>query len=63
MVEQEFRLDLNEILKRNLNYQSEDQISAAKNIKTIYNGQEKVIKFNNEYYSMVAEAKHKSIQG
>ena len=32
-IKEEFQLDLNEILKRNLDYKSEDQISAIKNIK------------------------------
>ena len=62
-IQGEFRLELNEILKGNLNYKSEDQISAIKNIKKLFNGREKVIKFYNDYTRMVSEAKYKSIHG
>ena len=44
-IQEEFRLELNEILKGNPNYKLEEQRSAMKNIKKLYNGWEKVIKF------------------
>ena len=51
------------MLKGNPNYKSEDQISAIKNIRKLYNGREKVTKFYNDYMRMVAEAKYKSNLG
>ena len=62
-IQEEFRLKLNEILKENPNHKSKDQISAIKNIKKLYNGRQKVIKFYNDYTRMVSEAKSKSIHG
>ena len=41
----EFRSELNEILKGNLNYKSKYQVSTIKNIKKVYNGLEKVFNF------------------
>ena len=37
-IQEEFQLELNEILKANLDYKLEDQISAIKNIKKLHNG-------------------------
>ena len=56
-IQDDFQSELNEILNGNPNYKSEDQISAIKKIKTIYNGQEKLIKFYNDFTKMVHEAK------
>ena len=47
-------LQLYETLKRNPNYKSEDQISAIRNIKKLYNGREKVLKFYNDYIRMIS---------
>ena len=55
--QEEFQLELYEILKRNPNYKSEDQISRIKNVKKLDNGQEKMIKFYNVYTRMASEAK------
>ena len=64
---QELQLELNEILKGNQNYKSEDQISAMKNLTKLYKGWGKVVKFYNDYTRMIQEwyleAEYKSIQG
>ena len=52
-MQEEFRLELNEILKGNQNYKSKDQISTIKNIKKLYNGREKVLNFYNDYTGIV----------
>ena len=62
-IQEELQLEVNEIFKGNQDYNSEDQISAMKNIKKLYNRQEKVIKFYNDYTRMVSEAKCKSFHG
>ena len=62
-IHEEFPLELNEILKENANYKSEDQINAVKNIKKLYKGWEKVIKSSNGYTRRAYEAKYKSIHG
>ena len=62
-IQEESQLEINEILKRHPNYKSEDQISTMKNIKKLFNGQEKVIQFYNDYTGMTSEAKYKSIHG
>ena len=62
-IQEEFQLELNKIFKGNLDYKSEDRLSAIKNIKKLYNGQKKVIKFYNDYARMVSEAKYKSTHG
>ena len=56
-----FKLDINEMIKGG--EQSEEQNSAMKNIKTLYESREKVIKFFNDYYKIVSEAKHKTKYG
>ena len=56
-IQDESQSELNEILNGNPNYKSEDQISTIKKIKTIYNGQQKLIKFYNDFTKMVYEAK------
>ena len=56
-IQDESQSELNEILNGNPNYKSEDQISAINKIKTIYNGQQKLIKFYNDFTKMVHEAK------
>ena len=64
---EELQLELNEILKGNQNYKSEDQISAMKNLTKLYKGWGKVVKFYNDYTRMIQEwyleAEYKSIQG
>ena len=64
---EELQLELNEILKGNQNYKSEDQISAMKNLTKLYKGWGKVVKFYNDYSRMIQEwyleAEYKSIQG
>ena len=62
-MQEEFRSEINKVLKENSNYKSEDQISTIKNIKNLYGGQEKVFKFYNDNTRMVSEAKYKSIHG
>ena len=42
---------------------SEEQKSAIKNIKTLYESGQKVIKFFNDYSKIVSEAKYKTIYG
>ena len=51
------------MLKGNLNYKSEDQISAIKYIKKLYSGRQTVIKFYNDYTRILFEAKYKSTHG
>ena len=64
---EELQLELNEILKGNQNYKSEDQISAMKNLTKLYKVWGKVVKFYNDYTRMIQEwyleAEYKSIQG
>ena len=64
---EELQLELNEILKGNQNYKSEDQISAMKNLTKLYKGWGKVVKFYNDYTRMIQEwyleTEYKSIQG
>ena len=64
---EELQLELNEILKGNQNYKSEDQISAMKNLTKLYKGWGKVVKFYNDYTRMIQEwyleAEYISIQG
>ena len=48
-MQEELQLESNELLKGNPDYNSEDQISATKNMKKFYNRREKVIKFYNDY--------------
>ena len=52
-MQEEFRLELNEILKGNQNYKSKDQISTIKNIRKLDNGREKVLNFYNDYTGIV----------
>ena len=58
-VQEEFWSKLNEILKRNPNYKTKDQISAIKNIQKLHNGQKKVFNFYSDYIRMVPEDKYK----
>ena len=60
-IQEKFELELIERLKGNQDYKSEDQISAIKNIKNLYNEREKVIKFYSDYTKMVSEVKYKSV--
>ena len=62
-IEEEFQSELNEILKGNLNHKSDIQNNAIKNIRRLYNGQEKNSNFYNDYTRMVSDAKYKSIHG
>ena len=62
-IPEEFQSEINEILKENLNYKWKDQISTIHNIKKLYNGRGKVIKFYNDYTRMVSDAKYKSSHG
>ena len=55
---EELQLELNEILKGNQNYKSEDQISAMKNLTKLYKGWGKVVKFYNDYTRMILEYKN-----
>ena len=52
-IQEEFRLELNEILKGNLNYESKDQINIIKILKKLYNVGEKVYNLCNDYTRMV----------
>ena len=56
-IQDKFWSELNKILKGNLNYKSEDQVSIMNNIKKLYNGREKVLNFYNDYTRMVSDAK------
>ena len=44
-IKEEFRSQLNEILKGNPNYKSKEEINTIKNIKKDHNGREKVLNF------------------
>ena len=55
-----FKANLNEISKGR--FQSEEQKSALKNIKLLYESQEAVIKLFNDYSSIASEAKYKAKQ-
>ena len=44
-------------------YKSEDQKSAIKNIKTLYESREKVIKLFNDCSKIASEANYQSIYG
>ena len=44
-IKEEFRSQLNEILKGNPNYKSKEEINTIKNIKKVHNGREKVLNF------------------
>ena len=46
-----------------MKYESEEQINAMKNIKTLYESQEKVIKLFNDYSKIISKAKYKSFCG
>ena len=56
-----FKSNLNEISKGR--FSSEEQKSALKNIKLLYESQEAVIKLFNDYSSITFEAKYKAKQG
>ena len=56
-----FKSDINEIIKGR--YKSEEQKNAMKNIKTLYESQEKVIKLFNDYSKITSKAKYKSFCG
>ena len=59
--QEDFQSELRKILKRNLDRKTEDHISAIKNIKKLYKGQEKVIKFYNT--RIISEDNYKQIDG
>ena len=44
-IKEEFRSQLNEILKGNPNYKSKEKINTIKNIKKVHNGRGKVLNF------------------
>ena len=44
-IKEEFRSQLNEILKGNPNYKSKEEINTIKNIKKVHNGRGKVLNF------------------
>ena len=44
-IKEEFRSQLNEILKGNPNCKSKEEINTIKNIKKVHNGREKVLNF------------------
>ena len=56
-----FKSDINEIVKGK--YKSENPKSAIKNIKALYESQEKDIKLFNDSYKFASEAKYRSIYG
>ena len=56
-----FKSDINEIVKGR--YQLEDQKSAIKNITTLYESREKVIRLLNNYSKIASMAKYRSIYG
>ena len=62
-IQEEYFSELNKILKGNLNYKSEDQISSINDIKKLLNGWKKVLNFYNDYTRMVSDAKYKLIHG
>ena len=62
-IQEEYCSELNKILKGNLNYKSEDQISSINDIKKLLNGWKKVLNFYNDYSRMVSDAKYKLIHG
>ena len=60
-MKKKFKLDINETVKRR--NKSEEQKKATKNIKTLYESREKVIKLFNDYSKIASKAKYKSIYG
>ena len=56
-----FEPNLNEILKGR--HKSEEQKSALKNIKLLYESRETIMKLFTDYSSIVSEAKYKTIYG
>ena len=56
-----FKLDLSVISRGR--YKSGEQKSVLENIKLFYESQEPVIKLINDYFSIVSEAKYKTIHG
>ena len=59
-IQEEYKSEVNEILKGNPNYKSKHQTSAIENIKKLDNRREKVIKFYNEFTKMVSGTRNKS---
>ena len=56
------KLDINEIVEGSKKSEKQ-KIKAIKNIKTLYESQEKLIKLCNYYFKIVSEAKYKTIYG
>ena len=56
------KLDINEIVEGSKKSEKQKR-KAIKNIKTLYESQEKLIKFCNDYFKIVSEAKYKTIYG
>ena len=56
------KLDINEIVEGSKKSEKQ-KIKAIKNIKTLYESQEKLIKLCNDYFKIVSEAKYKTIYG
>ena len=59
-----FKSELGEIKKGNKKEnRSKEQQSTLYNIEMLYKARNNVIKFYDDYYSMVSEAKHKAAKG
>ena len=58
--QKKFRLDLNEIKKGNKKHKSKDQKNTLYNIDMFQKARNSVIKFFDDYYSMVSEPKLKA---
>ena len=56
-----FESNLNKISRGR--HKSKEQKSALENIKLLYKSREAVIKLFNDYFSIISEAKYKSIHG
>ena len=57
-IQEEFRLELKEILKGNPNQKSENQINTINDIKKLYIRQEKVLNFYSDYARMAFDGKY-----
>ena len=59
----EFKSDLNEIKKGNKKHKSKEQKNSLYSIEMLYKARNSVIKFFDDYSSMVSEAKLKATKG
>ena len=61
--QENLKSDLNEIKKGSKKHRSKEQKNALHNIEMLYNARNEVIKFYDDYSSMVSQAKIKATKG